>query len=229
MNINLLASECLCGVVHLGNSSCSLCISTNNVISETYLLLIWDTLESVVLFSQDGKRLGKILCKTGKTRDTTGPIIFANSSLNQKISPERRFVCYLDAKVNDYHKTVPDECSFLLENRFPIKTYNNGLMISRIQKISPWCYLLVGHNIDSDLRLLTNAGLNFSDNLPTFCLMKKTKDILKIPKKNNAGYKKPKLAEVYNWFTKKNYSNPDRDSKITVLALQEIKKRIQLE
>lgn len=68
--------------------------------------------------------------------------------------------------------------------------------------------VIIGHNIGFDMKMLNLAfehlGLTapWAPNFPTFCTMKSTTNVLKLPQKNG-GYKWPTLGEAYQHFTGK--------------------------
>lgn len=72
--------------------------------------------------------------------------------------------------------------------------------------------LLIGHNIEFDIRVLETELklLNiFPKNLPisTYCTMRSTKNICKIPSANYRDFKIPKLIELYRHLFKKGVTN----------------------
>lgn len=71
--------------------------------------------------------------------------------------------------------------------------------------------LLVGHNIDFDMKFLTaeleRSTLNFNKK-DIFCTMKKFTGICKIPKSNGAGFKWPNLGELSKFL---NISQKEQD------------------
>ena len=103
--------------------------------------------------------------------------------------------------------TIPTEAasihgittSMARENGVPIKDVL-GQLWEEIEDNEPALY--IGHNVSFDRPIVLNeyGRLGKSENLsqlPTFCTMKSTTHICRIPQANRGGYKWPKLAELY--------------------------------
>ena len=86
--------------------------------------------------------------------------------------------------------------------------------------------LIVGHNVDFDLRMIRVAMFrhrneDWSAPVPSFCTMKATTGVCKIPKDKGRGWKWPKLTEAIRHFFDEELEDAHR-AKPDMLACQRV-------
>jgi len=113
------------------------------------------------------------------------------------------------------HKITPE----MIENEKPFSEIHEN--ITKIAKISD---LIVGHNIDFDLRIMEREYdrievKNPFKDIPKFCTMKPNKEIVGLKDINGKKLKDPKLIETANFYginTDVEFHNALEDTKITL-------------
>ncbi len=92
---------------------------------------------------------------------------------------------------------------------------------------------IVAHNYNFDKQIVMNEFRNLFiftifDQIPVIDTMKSSTDYLKLPQRNRAGYKFPRLEELYRFLFDKDFDNAhsaDADVDATVECFFELKKR----
>jgi DNA polymerase III epsilon subunit-like protein len=113
--------------------------------------------------------------------------------------------------------------------------FRPGAVLRVFQHMLSKATIVVGHNIDFDLRIMENAfhcegyavpGVDGADPWPPiYCTMKQATNIVQVPGGRDGGWKWPKLSEAYRFFTLRELSGA-HDALVDVYAAMQVRKGI---